>query len=86
MRFFRMLTALTLLSMSMPIARAANLPRPSPDFGINLDQGKQVRISQYKGKTLVVAFILTYVHMRSCMRVRAGLCVRLYISIGELIY
>jgi peroxiredoxin len=36
------------------------LPRPSPDFAINLGQGKQIRISQYKGKTVVVAFILTY--------------------------
>src|ERR1035437_5252485 len=60
MRFFRVITALTLLSMAMPPARAATLPRPSPDFAINLGQGKQVRISQHKGKTVVVAFILTY--------------------------
>ena len=60
MRFFRVITALTLLSMAMPSARAATLPRPSPDFAINLGQGKQVRISQHKGKTVVVAFILTY--------------------------
>jgi peroxiredoxin len=46
--------------MALPSARAAELPRPSPDFAINLGQGKQVRISQYKGKTVVVAFILTY--------------------------
>jgi len=60
MRFFRVTTALTLLTMSMAPARAAILPRPSPDFAINLGQGKQIRISQYKGKTVVVAFILTY--------------------------
>ena len=60
MRFFRLITALNLLMMAMPPARAATLPRPSPDFAINLGQGKQVRISQYKGKTVVVAFILTY--------------------------
>ena len=42
------------------IAGAATLPRPSPDFGINIGQGKQTHISQYKGKTVVVAFILTY--------------------------
>jgi peroxiredoxin len=58
--FSRLLTLLTLLTMAMPPARAATLPRPSPDFAINLGQGKQVRISQYKGKTVVVAFILTY--------------------------
>ena len=61
MPFFRVITALTLLTMAMPPAPAAALvPRPSPDFAINLGQGKQVRISQYKGKTVVVAFILTY--------------------------
>src|ERR1035437_4860011 len=60
MRFFRVIAALTLLIMANASARAANLPRPSPDFAINLGQGKQVRISQYKGKTVVVAFILTY--------------------------
>src|ERR1035437_3091642 len=60
MRSFRVITALTLLAMAAAPARAAVLPRPSPDFAINLGQGKQVRISQYKGKTVVVAFILTY--------------------------
>jgi len=60
MPLLRVTAALTLLTMAMPFARAAELPRPSPDFAINLGQGKQVRISQYKGKTVVVAFILTY--------------------------
>ena len=61
MPFFRVITALTLLTVAMPPAPAAALvPRPSPDFAISLGQGKQVRISQYKGKTVVVAFILTY--------------------------
>ena len=58
MRLFRVIAALTLLTS--PIAAAPILPRPSPDFAINLGQGKQIRISQYKGKTVVVAFILTY--------------------------
>jgi thiol-disulfide isomerase/thioredoxin len=48
------------MSAAIPFARAANLPRPSPDFAINMGQGKQLRISQFKGKTVVVAFILTY--------------------------
>jgi thiol-disulfide isomerase/thioredoxin len=60
MRLFRLIAALTLLTMASASARAAQLPRPSPDFAINLGQGKQARISQYKGKTVVVAFILTY--------------------------
>lgn len=70
MRFFRVITVLTLLTLSMPPTRAAVLPRPSPDFAINLGQGKQVRISQYKGKTVVVAFILTYCsHCQKAIRV-----------------
>jgi thiol-disulfide isomerase/thioredoxin len=60
MRFFPVIAALSLLAMAIAPARAAVLPRPSPDFAINLGQGKQVHISQYKGKTVVVAFILTY--------------------------
>ena len=60
MRIYRVIAVLTLLAMAGASARAAQLPRPSPDFAINLGQGKQVRISQYKGKTVVVAFILTY--------------------------
>ena len=60
MRFFPVIAALTLLAMAGADARAAQLPRPSPDFAINLSPGKQVRISQYNGKTVVVAFILTY--------------------------
>jgi thiol-disulfide isomerase/thioredoxin len=61
MCFFRLLAALLAMAMAMPSARAgAVVPRPSPDFAINLGQGKQARISQYKGKTVVVAFILTY--------------------------
>ncbi len=60
MKLFRALTVVALLSAATPFAQAATLPRPSPDFGINVGQGKQIRISQYKGKTVVVAFILTY--------------------------
>jgi len=60
MKLFRALTVVALLSAAMPLAPAATLPRPSPDFGINMGPGKQLRISQYKGKTVVVAFILTY--------------------------
>jgi thiol-disulfide isomerase/thioredoxin len=58
--FSRLLTALTLLTLTLPTARAAQLPRPSPDFTIHLGQGKQASIGQYKGKTVVAAFILTY--------------------------
>ena len=68
MRNFRVAAALTLLSVVMPLARPAELPRPAPDFAINLGQGNQLKLSQYKGKTVVLAFILTYCsHCQSVM-------------------
>jgi len=42
------------------VAPGATIPRPSPDFGVNLNDGSQVHLSQYKGKVVVMAFILTY--------------------------
>jgi peroxiredoxin len=53
---------LALLSLAAPIVQAATLPRPAPDFVINLapGMGAPIRLSQYKGKTVVLAFILTY--------------------------
>jgi len=60
MRSLRLITVLALLGTTLPWARAAVLPRPSPDLVINVPQGKPIRISQYKGKTVVLAFILTY--------------------------
>jgi glutathione peroxidase-family protein len=41
------------------IVRAAEVPRPSPDFAVNLIGGQQVQLSQYKGKVRALAFILT---------------------------
>ena len=41
------------------IARAAALPRPSPDFAVNMVGGQQIQVSQYKGKVCALAFILT---------------------------
>jgi peroxiredoxin len=68
MRNFRVAAALTLLSLVTPLARPAELPRPAPDLAINLTQGKQLKLSQFKGKTVVLAFILTYCsHCQSVM-------------------
>lgn len=53
-------TVLTLLSTAAAGALAANLPRPAPDFAINLAPGKQLKVSQYKGHPVVLIFILTY--------------------------
>lgn len=40
-------------------AGAQTLPRKAPEFAINTVDGKSISLSQYKGKPLVVAFILT---------------------------
>jgi peroxiredoxin len=38
---------------------AAEIPRPSPDFSIQMANGKQIKVSDYRGKVLCLAFILT---------------------------
>jgi len=38
---------------------AAEIPRQSPDFSIQLTNGKQVKVSDYRGKVLGLTFILT---------------------------
>ena len=38
---------------------AADIPRQSPDFVIQLTNGKQVKVSDYRGKVLCLVFILT---------------------------
>ena len=35
------------------------VPRPSPDFTINLPDGKQLPLKQLRGKIVAVAFIST---------------------------
>jgi len=49
-----------MLASLIPAVNAGTLPRPAPDFAINLPGGKQAMLSQYKGKTIVLIFILTY--------------------------
>src|SRR5437879_8071252 len=41
------------------LAGAATIPRHSPEFAMNTADGKQILLSQYNGKTVVFAFILT---------------------------
>jgi peroxiredoxin len=38
---------------------AADIPRQSPDFTVPLAGGKQVKVSDYRGKVLCLTFILT---------------------------
>jgi cytochrome oxidase Cu insertion factor (SCO1/SenC/PrrC family) len=41
------------------VARAATVPRPAPDFTINLPNGGSISLKQYRGRPLAVAFIST---------------------------
>ena len=52
--------ALALLFLTAPAVEAINVPRKSPELAISLSDGKQVLVSQYLGKVVVVAFILTW--------------------------
>ncbi len=40
-------------------AFAAQIPRKSPEFAIQLPDGKQLLVSSYQGKVLCLVFILT---------------------------
>jgi peroxiredoxin len=42
------------------LLEAAQVPRKSPEFGISLNNGKQVLLSEYRGKAVALMFILTY--------------------------
>lgn len=54
--------AAILLAISLFSATAlpgATVPRPSPEFGFELPGGKQVLLSQYRGKVVMLGFYLT---------------------------
>jgi peroxiredoxin len=59
MAYSRLSAAAALLTLLLPVAPAADLPRKAPDFTINMVDGKPLTLSRYKGHPLVVAFILT---------------------------
>jgi hypothetical protein len=52
--------AVTVLSALGPSRlRAADVPRKAPDFDITLPNGSTVKLSDYKGKVVAFACILT---------------------------
>jgi peroxiredoxin len=53
-------TALAMVLLAAFAAQGATIPRPAPDLAINQIQGQPLKLSQFKGKTVVLAFILTY--------------------------
>lgn len=57
----RSLAASLLLTFSLgsAVVAGANIPRTAPEFGFEVPGGKQVLLSEYKGKTIMLAFFLT---------------------------
>lgn len=51
------------LSLALPLialaARAADVPRPASEFVVKTTAGQQILLSQYRGKVVVMEFLLT---------------------------
>lgn len=61
MRPLRASTVAVCLILTLGLLQAASqVPRPSPEFAINTLNGHQILLSQYRGKVVVLAFVLTY--------------------------
>jgi peroxiredoxin len=55
----RALVASVLVSLSVAAAAAQEIPRKAPAWTISTVDGKGIALSQYKGKAMLLAFILT---------------------------
>jgi thiol-disulfide isomerase/thioredoxin len=58
MRLRHSLIALSILATGL-VAQAQTVPRPAGEFAISMPYGGQTLLSQYPGKVVVLAFILT---------------------------
>ena len=54
-----LVAALAIAATLAGAAKSANLPRKAPEFSISVPGGKPVSLSQYRGKTVALVFILT---------------------------
>jgi thiol-disulfide isomerase/thioredoxin len=54
-----MIRRIALLTVATALFAAAQIPRRAPDLAINMNGGKKLQLSAYKGKPVVLAFILT---------------------------
>lgn len=62
------------LCLFAALAQAAQVPRHSPEFGIDLNGGKQVLLSEHRGKVVALMFILTYCsHCQSAVQILSKL-------------
>jgi peroxiredoxin len=55
----RLHTAVYSLLLSCALLPAADIPRPAPDYPIPLTNGQTLRTADFKGKVVVVEFLLT---------------------------
>ena len=55
----RFVTAAILTMATFAAASADEIPRPSPGFTILMNGGAPIQVAGYKGKTVVVVFLLT---------------------------
>ena len=46
-------------ALSLAPAAAATVPRPSPEFAIRMPDGRQLLLSSFKGKVIVLEFLFT---------------------------
>jgi thiol-disulfide isomerase/thioredoxin len=54
-----MIRRIAFITAATVLVAAAQIPRPAGDVTINLNGGKKLQLSAYKGKPVVLAFILT---------------------------
>ena len=54
-----LLAAVFSLGFGLVPAISAQVPRPSPEYAIQLTTGEQLLLSQYRGKVVVLEFLLT---------------------------
>jgi thiol-disulfide isomerase/thioredoxin len=62
------------MGLMAPVATPAPLPRPSPDFAIHLTPSGDIDPTHFKGKVVLVAFILTTCpHCQKATQMLSGL-------------
>lgn len=55
----RLIAAIAAVCVFAPLSNAAALPRKAPEFVVKLPSGDQKLLSQYRGKVVVLEFLLT---------------------------
>ena len=68
MKIMRLIALAALAALSIS---AADVPRTAPDFTVKMTNGKDVKLSAYKGKVVVIEFLLTT--CPHCQRASQGL-------------